>query len=117
MQPSHRPDEEPTLRIVPTPPPSGPGAPEVRHLSGPPEGRWLEPGERLAERYRIQERLGSGGMGLVYRAFDERLGLCIALKVLRPDLAGSARLEERLRRELLLARQVSHRNAVRIHDL
>jgi tetratricopeptide (TPR) repeat protein/predicted Ser/Thr protein kinase len=111
------PDEEPTLRIVHTPhseiPPAGSGP------SRDPDG-WLEPGERLAGRYQIQQRIGSGGMGVVYRALDEQLGLCVALKALRPDAAGNGdngRLEERLRRELLLARQVSHRNAVRIHDI
>ncbi len=100
-----RPDEEPTLRIVH---PSGPS----RDADG-----WLEFGERLAGRYRIQERIGSGGMGVVYRALDEQLGLCVALKALRPGVTDNGRLEERLRRELLLARQVSHRNAVRIHDI
>ena len=99
------PDEEPTLRIVH---PAG--------LSSDPEG-WLHPGDRLAGRYRIQEQIGSGGMGVVYRAMDEQLGLCVALKALRPGVTDNGRLEERLRRELLLARQVSHRNAVRIHDI
>ncbi|HWM93780.1 MAG TPA: tetratricopeptide repeat protein [Thermoanaerobaculia bacterium] len=102
MQPY--PDEVPTLRLVPS---SVPKEPE----------RWLQPGDLLAGRYRLQERLGTGGMGVVYRALDEQLGLCIAVKVLRPELAGNARLEERLRRELVLARQVTHRNAVRIHDI
>jgi tetratricopeptide (TPR) repeat protein/predicted Ser/Thr protein kinase len=114
------PDEEPTLRIVNTP--HSPHSEIPAAGSGPScdlDG-WIEPGERLAGRYRIQERIGSGGMGIVYRALDEQLGLCVALKALRPDVTGNGangRLEERLRRELLLARQVSHRNAVRIHDI
>jgi tetratricopeptide (TPR) repeat protein len=105
------PDEEPTLRIVHTP---KPGEGSARDLYGE-----LEPGDRMAGRYRIQEKIGSGGMGVVYSALDEQLGLCVALKVLRPDVTGrsNGRLEQRLRRELLLARQVSHRNAVRIHDI
>lgn len=109
------PDEAPTERIVPIPTPT-PGADAPRPQPGQ-DGRLLEPGDLLAGRYRIQERIGSGGMGVVYRAFDEELGLCIAVKVLRPDLAGNGRVETRLRRELLLNRQVSHRNAVRIHDI
>ncbi|HEX3131012.1 MAG TPA: tetratricopeptide repeat protein [Thermoanaerobaculia bacterium] len=104
-----RPDEEPTLRIVHS-------AGSSRDLARDPDG-WLEPGERLAGRYRIQERIGSGGMGVVYRATDEQLGLCVALKALRPHVTDNGRMQERLRRELLLARQVSHRNAVRIHDI
>ncbi|HEX5716921.1 MAG TPA: protein kinase [Thermoanaerobaculia bacterium] len=105
-------NDAPTERIVPT---ATPGADVPWHPVG--DGRLLEPGDLLAGRYRIQERIGSGGMGVVYRAFDEELGICIAVKVLRPDLAGDGRVETRLRRELLLNRQVSHRNAVRIHDI
>jgi tetratricopeptide (TPR) repeat protein/predicted Ser/Thr protein kinase len=71
----------------------------------------------LAGRYRLGEEVGRGGMGVVYRAEDEQLGLCVALKVLRPELADDPRLVERFRREILAARQVTHRNAVRIHDL
>ncbi|HEX6863108.1 MAG TPA: serine/threonine-protein kinase, partial [Thermoanaerobaculia bacterium] len=111
MQPF--PDDAPTERIVPTP---TPGA-DIPCPQPAPDGRLLEPGDLLAGRYRIQERIGSGGMGVVYRALDEELGICIAVKVLRPDLAGDCRVETRLRRELLLNRQVSHRNAVRIHDI
>ena len=111
----HYPPDAPTERIVPTPTPT-PGA-DLPRLSPISDGRLLEPGDLLAGRYRIQERIGSGGMGVVYRAFDQELGICIAVKVLRPDLAGDSRVETRLRRELLLNRQVSHRNAVRIHDI
>ncbi|MEA2558772.1 MAG: eukaryotic-like serine/threonine-protein kinase [Acidobacteriota bacterium] len=111
------PDDAPTERIVPTPTPGAdvPWLQPVPHPVG--DARLLEPGDLLAGRYRIQERIGSGGMGVVYRAFDQELGICIAVKVLRPDLAGDGRVETRLRRELLLNRQVSHRNAVRIHDI
>lgn len=56
-------------------------------------------------------------MGVVYRAIDEELGVPVALKVLRPDLAGDPSVIERFRSELVLARQVTHRNVVRIHDI
>src|SRR6266508_4031981 len=56
-------------------------------------------------------------MGVVYRAHDEELGVEIALKVLRPDLGSDPRIMERFRSELILARQVTHRNVVRIHDI
>lgn len=79
--------------------------------------RRLAAGSRLADRYRIVELLGVGGMGMVYRAEDEQLGLPVALKVLRPDLAQDERRLERFKQELILARQVSHPNVVRIHDL
>jgi tetratricopeptide (TPR) repeat protein len=81
-----------------------------------PSGR-LAAGTLVAARYRVVEQLGLGGMGIVYRAFDEELGLEIALKVLRPDLGADPEWIERFRRELLLAREVTHKNVVRIHDI
>lgn len=83
-------------------------------LSGP---RILSSGTVISDRYRIEELLGVGGMGMVYRARDTKLGIDVALKILRSDAAaGDGRLE-RFQRELILARQVSHRNVVRIHDI
>lgn len=77
----------------------------------------LAAGARLAGRYRILELVGIGGMGMVYKAEDEQLGLPVAIKVLRPDLARDGRRLERFKQELVLARQVSHPNVVRIHDI
>ncbi|HMB53364.1 MAG TPA: tetratricopeptide repeat protein [Thermoanaerobaculia bacterium] len=77
----------------------------------------LAAGDLLAGRYRIVERLGAGGMGLVYRARDERLSVDVALKVLRPEHGADGEVATRFTRELLLARQVTHRHVVRIHDL
>jgi serine/threonine-protein kinase len=60
-------------------------------------------------------------MGAVYEAWDKELGVAVALKVIRPETAADPQaaleLERRFKRELLLARQVTHRNVVRIHDL
>ena len=77
----------------------------------------LAAGSLVAARYRIVALAGVGGMGMVYRAHDEQLDVDVALKVLRPEVAADPGFRERFRKELLLARQVSHRNAVRIHDL
>ncbi|HVH27516.1 MAG TPA: protein kinase [Vicinamibacterales bacterium] len=78
-------------------------------------------GERFGSRYRITRLLGLGGMGAVYEAWDAELGVSVALKVVRPEIAGDSTsahdLERRFKRELLLARQVTHKNVVRIHDL
>ena len=71
----------------------------------------------LAGRYRILELVGVGGMGMVYRAQDEQLDLPVAVKVLRPDLARTSSGSERFKQELVLARQVSHPNVVRTHDI
>jgi tetratricopeptide (TPR) repeat protein/TolB-like protein len=79
--------------------------------------RRLAPGSLIAGRYRIGDLKGVGGMGLVYEAFDQELGITVALKVIRPELAADSSLIERFRRELLLGRQVSHPNVVRIHDI
>ncbi|MGH7569829.1 MAG: methylated-DNA--[protein]-cysteine S-methyltransferase [Gemmatimonadales bacterium] len=75
----------------------------------------LPPGRDLAGRYEIQAIVGAGGMGVVYRALDRELGEIVALKLLR-DRADPTALA-RFRRELRLARRVSHPNVVRVHDL
>ncbi len=77
----------------------------------------LDPDSLLAGRYRVRRLLGVGGMGVVYLAHDTELDLEVALKLLRPDFAAQTDLIDRFRRELVLARQVSHRNVVRIHDI
>jgi eukaryotic-like serine/threonine-protein kinase len=79
--------------------------------------RRLVPGTLVAGRYRIVGQVGLGGMGVVYKARDEELGVDIALKVLRPDLGTDPEWIERLRRELVLAREITHKNVVRIHDI
>ncbi|MPY87328.1 MAG: protein kinase [Luteitalea sp.] len=77
----------------------------------------LVPGTLVAGRYRVVAFRGFGGMGSVYKARDEELGVDVALKVLRSDLRHDLQGVQRLRRELVLARQVTHRNVVRIHDI
>jgi eukaryotic-like serine/threonine-protein kinase len=72
---------------------------------------------RVAERYRVDRLLGVGGMGRVYEAFDEALGEPVALKVLRPELLDSEQALLRFRKEVKLARQVTHRNVARIYDI
>jgi serine/threonine protein kinase/tetratricopeptide (TPR) repeat protein len=77
----------------------------------------LEPGMLLGERYEILKRLGEGGMGAVYKARDTELERMVALKVIRPELAGHPDILRRFKQELILARQVTHKNVVRIFDL
>src|SRR5215203_2432241 len=89
--------------------------------TAPRSGGPLAIGQSFGSRYHIIRLLGLGGMGAVYQAWDAELGVAVALKVVRPEIAAdpeAARdLERRFKRELLLARQVTHKNVVRIHDL
>ncbi|MCQ4167102.1 serine/threonine-protein kinase [Tahibacter harae] len=77
----------------------------------------LKLGEIVAGRFRIEDLLGLGGMGVVYRARDLSLDIDVAIKLLRPELARRPEAFERFRNELLLARQVSSPHVVRIHDI
>jgi serine/threonine protein kinase/tetratricopeptide (TPR) repeat protein len=79
--------------------------------------RTLVQGNVIANRYEILQLLGEGGMGAVYKARDRELDRLIALKVIRPELAGHPRVLQRFKQELLLARQVTHKNVIRIFDL
>jgi hypothetical protein len=78
-------------------------------------------GKDLGDRYHIIKLLGAGGMGAVYQAWDGELGVAVALKTVRPEVAAdpsTARmLEQRFKQELLLARKVTHKNIVRVHDI
>jgi len=77
----------------------------------------LAPGSVLGDRYEILQLLGQGGMGAVYKARDLELERLVALKVIRPDLASHPEILRRFKQELILAREVTHRNVVRIFDL
>jgi tetratricopeptide (TPR) repeat protein/tRNA A-37 threonylcarbamoyl transferase component Bud32 len=87
-----------------------------------PSASLLAAGAEFGPRYRILRELGAGGMGVVYQAWDSELGVAVALKVIRPDVMASdptlaQEVERRFKRELLLARQVTHKHVVRIHDI
>ena len=77
----------------------------------------ISPGTLLGTRYRIIRLLGAGGMGRVYLAHDNELGIEVALKLIRPELVENDQAIDRLRKELILARKVSHKNVIRIHDI
>jgi serine/threonine protein kinase/tetratricopeptide (TPR) repeat protein len=77
----------------------------------------LAPGEILAGRYRISAFLGRGAVGEVYEAFDQELGDAVAIKILRPEIARDERVLQRFKREIQLARRVTHPNVCRVFDL
>ncbi len=74
-------------------------------------------GRVFAERYRLEEFIGKGGMALVFRATDLRTGHNVAVKVLRPEFNNDEEFLERFRREALAASKMSHHNIVNLLDV
>jgi hypothetical protein len=83
----------------------------------PSSGMRLEVGDLLAGRFRIVRFIGRGGMGDVYEAEDLELGERVALKTVRAEIAHLAGAIDRFRREIHLARRVTHSNVCRIFDV
>lgn len=75
------------------------------------------PGELVAGRYRVIRFIGRGGMGEVYEVEDTELHERVALKTIRPEIAGDENAVNRFKREIHLARKVTHPNVCRIFDL
>jgi len=74
-------------------------------------------GQVIDGKYRIEAKLGSGGMGDVYRATRLLIGDSIAVKILHSHLASDANAAERFRREAVTATRLRHRNIVAIYDV
>jgi serine/threonine-protein kinase len=80
---------------------------------------WLATGRRggrIGDRYRLIERLGAGGMAVVWRGHDEVLGRAVAVKVLSPQLATDAVFRDRLRQEALAAARLCHPHITGVFD-
>ena len=120
-----RDSEAPTIwdaTLPPIAPVTGQKPPTERGQNAPPPISTLAPtilqsGTVIGSRYEILQTLGEGGMGAVYKAKDLELNRVIALKVIRPELAGNPEILQRFKQELILARQVTDRNVIRIFDL
>ncbi len=74
-------------------------------------------GKVIAGRYRLESRLGEGGMGVVYRARHVLIERVVALKLIRPDLRGETHLRAWMLREARAANRVDHAHIVDIHDV
>ncbi|MCU0692181.1 MAG: protein kinase [Polyangiaceae bacterium] len=74
-------------------------------------------GKVIAGRYRLEARIGEGGMGVVYRARHVLIDRVVALKLIRPDLRGETHLRAWMLREARAANRVDHAHIVDIHDI
>ena len=71
---------------------------------------------RVVAGYRIEERIGRGGMGLVYRAEHLNLRRRAAIKIIAPELAEASGFRERFNREARIAAALQHANVVTVYD-
>ncbi len=103
-------------------PPSGGAPPAISAEDAaivnltPPPPEDVYTGRVLGGRYQLDECIGSGGMGAIYRARRLHIGDTVAVKVLRPEVLGNAVSRERFHREARAAAMLHHPNAVVIHD-
>ena len=96
----------------------GPAATPAIAAASAQAGVKIQKGTLFANRYEILGTLGTGGMGVVYRAKDKQLDEEVALKVLRPEIIKEdATILERFKQETKLARRITHRNVLRTHDI
>src|SRR5215468_7137147 len=87
------------------------GAPRTRKNDDPSLGRVI------AGRYRLESRIGEGGMGIVYRARHVLIDRVVAVKLIRPDLRGETHLRAWMLREARAANRVDHAHIIDIHDI
>jgi serine/threonine protein kinase len=96
-------------------PPEGPAG---RSGSAPPTDQDTTRSVRVVDgRYTLQEEIGSGAAGTVYKAWDSLLKTQVALKLLRPECNSDPDSLERVRQEILLSRDIGHPNILRIYHL
>ncbi len=100
--------------VQPTPPPADTQKTTIGSVSL--SNSTPMPTVALTARYEILGELGSGGMGVVYKAKDRETGDLVALKVLRTEIAADVEGMARFKHELRVARRITHKNVCRIHE-
>ena len=80
------------------------------------EGNCADVSSSIPARYEVLAQLGTGGTGIVYKVRDLETGEIVALKVLKPGIASDQEMQQNLRKEVCLARKVTHKNVCRIYD-
>jgi len=108
-------DDSSATGVRPTPSPTGLSSPGTYAGSGATGA--IPTYQSFGNRYEILELLGEGGMGRVYKAWDRELEKVIALKTIRGEQASNPEVLKRFKQELLLARKITHKNVIRIHDM
>ncbi|MFX1538453.1 MAG: protein kinase, partial [Promethearchaeota archaeon] len=91
--------------------------PDIQTVTLPSKSDNLIAGTMFANRYKIIEELGTGGMGKVFKALDQEISEKVALKVLKDEISYDNQMIERFRNELKFARRISHPNVCRMFDL
>jgi serine/threonine protein kinase len=84
-------------------------------MERPPTG--LSRGTLFAGRYEVIEELGWGGMGRVYKVYDQKIKEVVALKLIHPEISLNEKAIDRFRNELRFARKIGHRHVCRMFDL
>ncbi len=107
-------DDKPTPEAAATPTTMGGVIRAIARVDSQPT---LAPGQVLELTYELIDRLGGGGMGVVFRARDHRLGRDVAIKVLRPSDGDDERLRKLFEREARATAQLLHPNIVTLHHV
>jgi serine/threonine protein kinase/class 3 adenylate cyclase len=76
----------------------------------------LAASSQIPPRYEVLSQIGTGGTGIVYKVRDLETSEIVALKVLKPEIASNPGVQENFKRELCLARKITHKNVCRIHE-
>jgi len=115
--PASAPAELPDLPELPSPPVPAPVgmSPDRGRQPSPDQGPIFAVGATVAGRYRLLQKIGQGGISVVFRAADDEIGADVALKVFTQAVFDED-TDGRFKRELLLSRQLAHPNVLRLFD-